>query len=264
MIMDGAGKRIRWSRFVDERTGRGLIVPIDHGLTLGPLPGLDTIERMARFVAHPAVTGIIAHKGLVERLGNRGLLGRAGVMVHLDGMTSIAEHPDRKEALTTVESAIRLGADAVSVQLNFDGQCDAHNLRLLGRITDEARAFGLPVLTMLYDKVPTESATARVARQRHLIRACVELGTDALKLAAPQDLAEIPALLEGVEEHTAVFFAGGQVRSERDLFDLAESAVAAGAAGLCAGRNVFQREDVGATLARLREILSRPAREGAR
>ncbi len=257
--MEGVAKKIRWSRFLDRQSGRGLIVPIDHGLTMGPLEGLDSVEQMARWMTHPAITGIIAHKGMVERLAGRGLLHGQGVMVHLNGMTSIAPRPHQKEQLTSAGAAARLGADAVSLQLNFDGTNDAHNLTQLGSAVDEAQRYGLPVLTMLYDKAPCADRTERIRRSRHLMRACVELGTDALKLAAPADLSDLPALLAGVKEHTAVFIAGGAVASDEEVLLLAQEAVASGAAGLCVGRNVFQREAAGALLGRLESVVFHPA-----
>ncbi len=253
--MDGVAKKIRWSRFLDRHSGRGIIVPIDHGLTIGPLPGLDGMAQVARWIVHPGITGVIAHKGLVERLGSRDLLRGVGVMVHLNGMTSLAPEPDRKERLTSIEAALRLGADAVSLQLNFDGTNDAHNLTQLGAVVDEAQRHGLPVLTMLYDKVACDGAEARTKRLRHLTRACVELGTDALKLAAPAHSAELPALLEGIREHTAVFFAGGAVCSEDQIVHFAQEVVASGASGLCVGRNIFQRESAAAILTRLQKVV---------
>ena len=253
--MEGAAKKIRWSRFLGPHSDRGIIVPIDHGLTMGPIPGLDSIPRIESWISHPGITGIIAHKGMVERLGTRGLLHRRGVMIHINGMTSLAPTPDRKEMLTSVERAVRLGADAISLQLNFDGTNDAHNLTLLGAAVDEADRFGLPVLTMLYDKAPGIPEDQRLSRLRHLMRVCVELGTDALKLAAPKDLSLVPALLEGVRETTAVMFAGGEKCRDEELLDLARAVVIHAAAGLCVGRNVFQSDNPGALLHRLQQIV---------
>lgn len=257
--MEGVAKKIRWSRFLDRLSGRGLLVPIDHGLTMGPLEGLDSLDQMARWMTHPAITGIVAHKGMVERLACHGLLHGKGLMVHLNGMMSIAPRPDQKERLTSVEAAARLGADAVSLQLNFDGANDAHNLTQLGSAVDEAQRHGLPVLTMLYDKAPCADRTARLQRSRHLMRACVELGTDALKLAVPAVLSDLPALLAGVKEHTAVFIAGGAMASDEEILGLAREAVASGATGLCAGRNVFQREAAGDLLGHLASVVFPPA-----
>ncbi|MDC0709447.1 aldolase [Stigmatella sp. ncwal1] len=253
--MSGIAKKIRWSRFVDRRHGRGIIVPIDHGLSIGPVEGLNSPSQVARWIEHPGITGIIAHKGMVERLGSQDLLRGIGIMVHLNGMMSLASAPDRKERLTSVEAALRLGADAVSVQLNFDGTNDAHNLVQLGAVVDEAQRYGLPVLTMLYDKIPCAERETGIKRLRHLMRACVELGTDALKLAAPEELSLMPMLLEGIREHTAVFFAGGAVRSEEEMLLMAQEVVNCGATGLCVGRNIFQRPSALATLTRLQEVV---------
>lgn len=253
--MNGIAKKIRWSRFLDRRSSHGIIVPVDHGLTIGPVEGLNSMAQAARWITHPAITGIIAHKGMIERLGSYGLLRGVGVMVHLNGMTSLSSEPDRKVRLTSLEAAVRLGADAVSLQLNFDGSNDAHNLTELGAVVDEAQRYGLPVLTMLYDKVAIQGDEASTKRLKHLMRACVELGTDALKLAAPARTADLPALLEGVREHTAVFFAGGEVRSEEEMRCLAQEVVRHGATGLCVGRNIFQREAASTILTRLQEVV---------
>lgn len=260
--MEGVAKKIRWSRFLHPQSGRGIIVPIDHGLTIGPIPGLDSLRRIESWIQHPGITGVIAHKGMVERIGGRGWLQGRGVMIHVNGMTSLASAPNNKELLTSVERAVRLGADAVSLQINFDGTNDAHNLRLLGTVVDEADRFGLPVLTMLYDKVSDVRAEQGLARLRHLARACVELGTDALKLSAPKDLSHIPALLDGVQEHTAVFFAGGELCGDEELLELAKTVVLHKASGLCIGRNVFQREAAPVMLSRLQEVVLEGRHEG--
>jgi fructose-bisphosphate aldolase, class I len=254
------GKSIRWRRFRSSKSGHALVVPIDHGLTLGPIPGLRSISDIARWVCHPAITGIIAHKGVIERLAARGLLGGAGVMVHLNGMSAIAPAPNRKEMLTTVESAVRLGADAVSVQLNFDRTSDAHNLGLLGSVVDAAQAFGLPVLTMVYDKVETPDAKTSRARLRHLMRIAIELGTDAIKIGPPGELGEIEPLLDGIAEDVAVLFAGGALGSDAEIVALARAGRLAGAAGLCVGRNTFQRDEPGEVLRKLQAALAHPER----
>ncbi len=239
--MTSTGTRVRLNRFRYPHSRVGLIVPIDHGLTIGPVEGLNSPQDLASWIGHPAVTGVLAHKGMIERLAERDVLGQAGVMLQLNGMSSISSQPDRKEMLTSVESALRHGADAVSVQVNFDGENDAHNLSMLGLVSDEAHAYGLPVLAMVYDKVTGLDAAGKVKRLRHLMRIALELGCDALKLAAPDNLDDLPTLLRGMD--IPVFFAGGTLTSERSLQALAQGAVLAGAAGLCLGRNVFQRAD---------------------
>lgn len=257
-----SGKKIRLARFRATRTSgaRGaVIVPIDHGLTMGPLAGIGSTAEIGRWIGSPVIDGIIAHKGIVERLAERGLLSRAGVMIHLNGMSTLGPSPNTKERLTDMETAVRLGADGVSVQVNFDGSNDAHNLSTLGRTVDEAGRFGLPVLAMVYDKVPCTDRSSEVARARHLMRIAVELGVDALKIGAPAELSMIAELLEGFVADVPVFLAGGALTEPRLLFALARTVTRSGGAGLCVGRNVFQHPDPLALLAELGSVLEAEA-----
>lgn len=258
-----SGKKLRLARFrATQASGtRGaVIVPIDHGLTMGPLEGIGSTAQIARWITSPVIDGVIAHKGIVERLADRGLLSRAGVMVHLNGMSTLGSSPNTKERLTDIETAVRLGADGVSLQVNFDGSNDAHNLSALGRAVDEAGRFGLPVLAMVYDKVPCTDRLREVARGRHLMRIAVELGVDALKIGAPTELSMIAELLDGFVDDVPVFLAGGSLTEPGVLFALARAVMQVGGGGLCVGRNVFQHPRPHALLAELASVLEAAAR----
>jgi class I fructose-bisphosphate aldolase len=255
-----SGKHHRLARFRYSNSRLGLIVPIDHGLTIGPVAGLGSVDEIASWLDHPAITGVIGHKGMIARLAERGLLARLGVMVHLNGMSALSASADRKERLTEVETAVRLGADGVSLQVNFDGSNDDHNLALLGEVVDEASRFALPVLAMVYDKVTAETAGVRTARLRHLMRIAWELGVDAVKIAAPAELGAIDPLMRGLAEDLPIFFAGGEVTSHDRTAALAREAIRCGAAGLCAGRNVFGQPDPAEALDRLGAVLGAPVR----
>ncbi len=233
-------RKRRWSRFVDPQSGSTLIVPLDHGLTIGPVTGIDRLEDMVRWLSRGLLTGVVVHKGLAERLG---LAIDCGMMIHLNGALSVDAQPDRKLLLTSVEASLRLGADAVSVQTNFSPTTAGDNLRLLGSVVDDAHSFGLPVLAMLYDKTGSGSSSERMTRMRHFIRAAIEMDVDAIKLAAPDDPSAIAELMDGVQSHTSVVFAGGERKSHAQLLDLARAIVQCGGAGLCIGRNVFQHDN---------------------
>lgn len=248
------GKDIRLSRFRYEGSRQGLIVPIDHGLTVGPLEGIGSSAEIRGWVNHPAICGVIVHKGMAERLAKQGCLGGLGLMIHLNGMSNLSAGADSKERLTSLETAMRLGADGVSFQVNFDGENDAHNLTEMGKIVDEAARYGLPVLAMVYDKVKAEGAVART-RLRHLMRIAVELGCDAIKIAPPAAGLELSDLLAGVTGDIAVYVAGGSVTTEKEVTDLARNVVRAGGTGLCVGRNVFCRENAGEVLSGIKEAL---------
>lgn len=239
------------SRFLYPEIPRGLIVPIDHGLTMGPLSGIRHVREIGTWITHPAITGVIAHKGMAERLVEAGFLAGKGLMIHLNGMSTLGAKPDDKVLLTSVEAALRLGADAVSVQVNFDGSNDAANLRLLGSVVDEANQAAVPVLAMVYDKVKTgtDQSTERI---NHLIRISLELGCEAIKIGAPLHLQKV---IQSASQDLRVFIAGGNMAEDDALYALTRQVVRAGGSGLCVGRNVFQKENSNSVLSSLKKIL---------
>ncbi|AKJ26896.1 class I fructose-bisphosphate aldolase [Caldimonas brevitalea] len=248
--MTEMARKRRWERFVDRASGKALIVPMDHGLTFGPIPGLNRTDDVLRWLTPEVVTGVVLHKGYAERLG--GVPG-CGLMIHLNGALGWGDTPDVKHRVTSVEAALRLGADAVSVQTDFLPATASHNLRLVGEVVDEAHAYGVPVLAMVYDKSPVVEGA--LGRLRHVMRAMVELGIDVLKVTAPADLSNIPELIDGIQPHTPVLFAGGALVEEQALMELGSAVVRYGAGGMCVGRNVFQRANPRATMERLLQLL---------
>lgn len=254
--MPVAGKEIRWSRFTGRDSHRALIVPIDHGLTMGSVQGLSSVREIRRWLGHSAINGIVAHKGMVTKLADAGLLRGIGVMVHLNGSTAIGEDPDTKHMVTSLETAVRLGADAVSMQVNFRPDNHGHNLKQLGTVVDQAEQYGLPVMAMIYPAGPTDDAPGRPMRlHRHYIRIAYELGVDVVKTAAPEQVDDMGELLDGLGEDLKVVFSGGALSSDENLLGLAKAVANSSAAGLCVGRNVFQRQDPGDILTHVRGLL---------
>jgi fructose-bisphosphate aldolase, class I len=239
--MSYVGRKLR-ERRVFLRDGRGvLIVPVDHGLTLGPITGMQSTHDFAGWIRSKHISAVLGHKGLVERLIMRDMLDPAtGIIVHLNGMPTLAPAADTKVMLASVESALQLGADAVSIQVNFRQDNFAHNLAMLGAVTDAAHAAGLPVLTMLYDKVQSPSPAERLDRLHHLVRAAAELGSDAVKLAFPQSQHESESILSRHGQDIHILFAGGDKMPEDLLVSTTRASILHGARGLCIGRNVFQ------------------------
>ena len=60
------GKRIRMERIMDRESGKTVIVPMDHGVTIGPIVGLINMQEAINAVAMGGTNAIVIHKGLVE------------------------------------------------------------------------------------------------------------------------------------------------------------------------------------------------------
>ncbi|MEM2205416.1 MAG: hypothetical protein QW603_04110, partial [Candidatus Hadarchaeales archaeon] len=87
------GKRIRLERIIDRKTKRTVIVPMDHGLSMGPLQGLENMEETIDKVARGGANAVVLHKGIV-RAGHRGYGRDIGLIVHLSGSTSLGPNPN--------------------------------------------------------------------------------------------------------------------------------------------------------------------------
>jgi class I fructose-bisphosphate aldolase/fructose-bisphosphate aldolase/2-amino-3,7-dideoxy-D-threo-hept-6-ulosonate synthase len=232
-------KAIRLGRILQKVSGRSLIVPIDHGLTMGPLAGIESTHKVAEWINDPHIDALIAHKGMITRLAERRLLQDRGVIMHLNGMCDLAPDADRKETLAGIASAVHLGVDGVSMQMTFTGANDRESWVQLGRVSDEAMTNGFPLLVMLYDKVVSHDRKTRIARMRQLIKGVIELGADAVKIAIPETTGELEDIFDLLHEDILILVAGGSLTKAESLLERVEHALNCGASGVCIGRNVF-------------------------
>ncbi|MBS9437970.1 aldolase [Photorhabdus noenieputensis] len=257
MIMGYVGRKLRESRLLFPKSNRGLIVPIDHGLTLGPISGLQSVYAVESWINSNYVSAVLAHKGVLEKLILRGMLRPStGIILHMSGMPSISESPDTKILVASIEAALQLGVDAVSIQVNFTETNFEHNLSILGSVTDIAHEAGLPVLTMLYDKVISASSEIKMERLHHLIRIVTELGSDAIKIGFPDSESAIAEIVELHGSDIKIFFAGGEKTSDEILINNTKAAISSGACGLCVGRNIFQNLNPQSLLHHLYECIN--------
>ena len=127
------GKQIRLERITRRDTGRTVIVPMDHGVTVGPIPGLTDMAGMVDHVARGGADAVLGHVGL-PRLGHRGYGPDIGLILHLSASTSLGPDPNNKVLVSNVERAIKYGADAVSIHVNLGAENESQMLCDLGEV----------------------------------------------------------------------------------------------------------------------------------
>ena len=232
------GKSVRLERIFNRNTGRTIIVPMDHGVTVGPIYGLVDLPGTVNKVAEGGANAVLMHKGL-PRCTHRGYGKDVGLIVHLSASTSIATLPNAKSLVGTVEDALRLGADAVSVHVNLGDETERHMLEDLGKITSRAVEWGMPVLAMMYARGPKVKNEFDPEIVGHCARVGMELGADVVKVNYTGDMDSFAGVCEAC--CVPVVIAGGpKMDSDRALLEMVHDSVKAGGAGLSMGRNVFQ------------------------
>src|SRR3990170_6269842 len=232
--------------------GRCLLVALDHGLPAGPLPGIEDPARFLRALRRAPVTGLIANPGLVRRLP-REVLPSKGLVVHLSAGTVLGADPTSKVLAARPEDAADLGADAVSVQVHFGSDHEDVMLASAGRVADDARALGLPVLVMAYP-MGREGAPPESAVVAHAARAAAEIGGSLVQVPFPADPEAFATVPRGCP--APVLLAGGpRVASEEPFLRALEAVIEGGAAGVSLGRNLFQHPDPAAFARRIADVI---------
>ncbi len=235
------GKTIRTERIFNRDTGKTIIVPLDHGVSVGPLAGLiDMRDTVTRIVTGGA-NAVLMHKGLVP-CGHRAHGRDIGLIVHLSASTDLSPYPNAKTLVCTVEEAIQKGADAVSVHVNIGDETEADMLDDLGKITKEASYWGMPVLAMVYGRGPKIKNGFDPDVVAHCARVGMELGADVVKIPYTGDPDSFAKVCAG--SMVPVVIAGGpKTKTTRELLTMIHDSVKAGGAGLSVGRNIFQHAD---------------------
>ena len=221
------------------RGGRAIFAAMDHGVTLGPIPGLvgirDTVEQL---VGTEAVDALILHKGSLLRCSDlfSASPGTAAIL-HLNGAEAFGPFSTNKELLSSVEDALQLGADAVSFHINVGNEHTPGLLRDLGRISSDCLRWGMPLLVMVVVKGPRADSGC-IAQQSTAARIAMEVGADMVKIQHPGSAKALREIIAGVEIPVLVA-GGGFQRDTRAVLQAMHQAVSAGAQGFAIGRNLF-------------------------
>jgi class I fructose-bisphosphate aldolase len=191
------GKSLRLRRIF--ANGRALVVPLDHR-TDDPVP-------LVRSVARSGVDAVALSPGVLERV-MEDLAGLA-VVLRLNGSK-------RTPQLVSVQGALELGAEAVLLRVDAH---DARDLERLGRVTEDARRLGMPVITeIMGEDLP---AVATIA---------AEYGADAIQTQITGDFADFRQTVRTAGR--PVLASAGQMGSIQNLLRFVNDCLEAGGQGI--------------------------------
>lgn len=233
------------------KKGRTVIVPMDHGVSDGPIPGLEDMREPIAKARRGKANAIVVHKGIYA--AHKREIGPMGSLVHISGSTALGGALLRKVLVASPEEVLRLGATGVSIHVNLGNEHEGEMLRDLGWVSGECARLGLPLLAMVYvrnmvdGKIVTRTDAASVA---HAARVAYELGADIVKVPYTGDAESFKEVVRGC--HIPVVIAGGAKGNEEVFLGSIRDMIAAGGAGVSVGRNVFQSE-------RMEEMLGKVA-----
>jgi len=239
------GMKNRLARIFSPKSGKAVMMAIDHGYFEGPITGLEQVDSsIAPLLAH--VDALMLTRGMLRT--SVPPLFRQSIVLRASAGPSILKELSNEHLALDIQEAIRLNAAALAVGAFFGSEHETQTVLNLTRMVDLASSYGIPVLavTAVEEEKPREAKYFRMA-----CRICAELGAQFVKTYY------VP---EGFETVTAscpipVVIAGGEKVTESEALAKAHRALQDGAAGVDMGRNIFQADAPLAFLRALRAVV---------
>lgn len=228
-----SGHQIRLARIL--RKGRMLCIPMDHGISNGPIEGLgDPTSTIYRCESH-GLTSVIINKGILKTMPKP---TRIGILVHFSSSTALSLAPNRKMLTGTVKEAVALGADGVSLHINIGGKEEPEMLEQLGQISDQCHKWNMPLLAMMYPRGENIKNPHDPDIVGHVSRIGAECGADIVKTVYTGDIDSFSNIVKTTP--VPIVIAGGpKAKTDLDILQMTEDAMTAGAIGVTYGRNIF-------------------------
>jgi class I fructose-bisphosphate aldolase len=251
-VTSALGRSIRLRRLFGT-TGKALVVALDQAVPRGVSPQLASIEQTFKAVKAGNPNAVTMTRGIAATVLANDPQPIPWIMKA--SSFSLDFHPTVDAMIGSVDDAVRLGADAVAVGISAGSEAQPQMLEMLAGVVERAAAVGMPTVCHAYPSGELwgdrKGSSASVL---YAARAAAELGVDVVKTwytGSPESFSEVVAGTPAL-----VMVAGGaKAKTDKEVLELAAGVMAAGAAGLTFGRNVWGAENPTKMIAALRAIV---------
>jgi putative autoinducer-2 (AI-2) aldolase len=239
------GMKNRLARIFNPKSGRTVMLAIDHGYFQGPTTGLERVDINIMPIA-PYADTLMLTRGILRSVVPPSYT--QPIVLRVSGGTSILKELSNEEITVSIEESIRLNVCAMAVQVFIGGEYEKQSILNMTKMVDIGNRYGIPTLAV----TAVGKEMARDARYFRLAtRICAELGATYVKSYY---------IDEGFETVTSscpvpIVMAGGKKMPELDALTMAYNAVQQGAAGVDMGRNIFQSDSPIAMLTAIKAVV---------
>jgi putative autoinducer-2 (AI-2) aldolase len=242
------GMRNRLSNILKPKTGKTVMLAVDHGYFQGPTTGLRNLKQ--------TVAPLLPHADCL--FVTRGMLRTSvdpksdvAICLRVSGGPSILGELSHEDITTSMEEALRLNVSGVGMSIFVGATDEDRTITNLGRLVGEAERYGMPVLAV------TAVGKEMGRDARYLALACrmaAEIGAHFVKTYYCENFHKV---VEGCP--VPIVMAGGKKIPERDALQMTFNAIAEGASGVDMGRNIFQSDNPVGMLKAIRAIVHKGA-----
>ncbi|GAC1614251.1 MAG: class I fructose-bisphosphate aldolase [Vulcanimicrobiaceae bacterium] len=282
------GKRARLYRMMYEHgpgNGTLMLLPCDQGLEHGPIdflsnPDALNTDYIFRLAVEGNFSGVAVHIGLAEKY-QRMYAGKVPLVLKVNGKTNVPSDDESFSSMTSsVEDAVRLGADAVGYTLYVGSPAQDVDIAQCNEVRRDCERFGMPLIVWAYPRgaaIKGKGGIDSLYAVDYAARVACEMGADIIKLNVPEwnagtadkmpkpyntlELSEQAGLEKVVKSagRSLVLVSGGSKMGDEDTIHKAQIAMDAGCVGLIFGRNMWQRtwEDGLSMAGRMHDLMKR-------
>jgi len=247
--MTGKDRRLR--RLFQGPDRRCLCVPLDHGPWLGPIRGIDRPQPIVQQVLEGGANALLVSPGMARAVEPI-MRPAVGLILRVSIALGLAPEAKQETPVATVETALRLDADAVAVSIFFGRGEEVPTMRFLGELAEQCNRYGMPVLA---EMMPSADDAYKAEAIAHAARIGFEMGADVIKTNYCGNVEAFRDVV--VSSPVPILVAGGPKKSEGEdgTLQMVRDVIEAGAAGVAIGRRVWQAEDPRGVVRAMHDLL---------
>ena len=227
------GMKNRLSRIINPKTGKCVMLAVDHGYFQGPTTGLRDLGKTVNPLL-PYADALMITRGALKNWIPPQM--DKPVVLRVSGGQSVLKELSNEVITNSIQDAIRINASAITCSVYIGGEYEKETIANLAKLVDWGEDYGMPVLAV----TAVGKDMVRDARYLGLAsRICVEIGAHIIKTYYCENFREVVEACGNVP----VMIAGGKKIEEKEALQMAFNAIKDGAVGVDMGRNIFQSDN---------------------
>lgn len=232
--------------------GKTLIVAMDGSPVLGPVSGMQCVEKTLNAIVEGGADAVLATYGIAQRYVE--IIKNLGLILRCDGGVSSVEDNTKWRLLYDAQDALRLGADAVACNAFPRSSGESITLGYLSDLVTSSAPWNMPVLAEALTGGFTDEPEHRSADAiAFATRAASELGASFIKTTYTGTPESFKKVINS--SYLPVVVLGGSAGNPEEFLRRISEAMSVGASGVAVGRQIWQHPNPSAMTKALAAIV---------
>lgn len=257
-------KELRMSRVLNSKSGKSVIIPVDHGIVMGNVEGLENPTEVLKGLIDLGIDGTLISPGIakitLDLFSSKDAPGRilTADIPLLSTVPGGSGEVVGHEIIADVEFALRYNFDIIKVLFPWGERehVQMESIKVVEKMANDCDKWNIPLMVepVLWGEAIPKDKRNDPKLIEHASRMALELGADILKIPYTGDKSEFKDLVNDLK--VPVFILGGpKMDSIEGVLKVAKESVEAGAKGIVFGRNVWQNSKMKALVNALKAIV---------